>query len=92
VDTSLELFAAVAEAFDKDKACEHHAHKVPWQRMYHGGKAEWYVQMQCPNCNRVGNVWAVCDKWKKSAETGPVTCGVRSAKELGIFVVKEKIK
>jgi hypothetical protein len=90
LDTSLELFTQLAEEFDEEKACEHGGHNR--QPRYHGGKAEWYVQLQYPCCGRVGNVWALCDTWVKTAEVEPLYCMQCQEDGMAIFLVKEKIK
>ena len=92
MDTSLELFAALQEAFDEDKECEHPAHNESHQRVYHAGKAEWYAQMQCRVCDHKSAVVAVCDKYVECAKTAKSYCTKCRTSQMAHFVVLERIK
>lgn len=91
LETTL-LFLQVAEAFDEEKECEHNYHADPRQARFHAGKAEWYVQAQCPDCGSRSGVMAVCDRWLKSSEGAPVVCPDCWESAPVVFLVKERIK
>lgn len=93
VDTSLEIFAAVQEAFDEDKECEHAQHSAPTQQAYHAGKAEWYIQTECSACGRVSQLLPICDKWVQAADARQAT-KCKACREIlpVVYKVKERIK
>lgn len=92
MDTSLEIFAALAEAFDEEKECEHPYHADAGQGKFHGGKAEWYVQVQCRECRGTSAVLAMCDRWVSSSTGQATQCARCEDVSLTLFLVKEKIK
>lgn len=89
----LDLYLSIQEAFEEVEQCEHSQHET--NPKSHEGDAQWYVQVQCPVCDELGPLQAVCNKWMLRISSGILIycvggCDMESPDWK--LVVKERIK